>query len=264
MKVFLGTDLEGVSGVVSFEEQTYPTGKYYEAAKRLLTAEINAAVDGLLAEGVDDVLVWDGHGSGGIVFEELHPAAKLMHGRPMPPWSTVRNVIRRYDVCMIIGQHAMAGVADGNLNHTQISRVVDGYKLNGRPIGELAQFALFCGALGLPMIYLTGDCAACREAEELVPGIVTTAVKEGLARNYAISLPAVEARRLVRAGAARAAQQQKKTPLPPLIWPGPFVLEKRYFHTDAADGQMRIPGAERIDSQTVRFRGDDILDVLYR
>ena len=37
------TDLEGVSGVVSFIDQTYDTGKYNEQAKKLLTAEVNAA-----------------------------------------------------------------------------------------------------------------------------------------------------------------------------------------------------------------------------
>ena len=38
-KVYIGTDLEGVAGVVSFTEQGYADGKYYEQAKRLLTAE---------------------------------------------------------------------------------------------------------------------------------------------------------------------------------------------------------------------------------
>jgi D-amino peptidase len=78
MRVFMMTDLEGVAGVVTFDDHTYTTGKYYENSRSLLTGEINAAIDGLLAAGVDDVIVRDGHGSGGIVFEELHPAAKIM------------------------------------------------------------------------------------------------------------------------------------------------------------------------------------------
>ncbi len=260
MKVFLCTDLEGVAGVVTFEEQSRPTGKYYEAAKKLLTAEVSAAVDGLLAEGADDVLVWDAHGSGGIVYEELHPAAKLMHGRPWAPRAVLAEVIRTYDVCMMIGQHAMAGAQRGNLNHTQNSRNIEYYKLNGKPIGEIAQFALFCGALGLPMIYLTGDEAACKEAEELIPGITTAAVKQGLARNCAISLPAVEARRRICEAAKEAIRRQQETPIAPLVWAGPFVLEKRFFHTDVADRA----GGERVDSQTVRYRADDILDIIYR
>ena len=263
-RIFMVTDLEGVAGVVSFADQSAPDGRYYDAAKRLATAEINAAVAGMLAAGVEDVLIWDGHGAGGIVFEELHPAAKLLHGRPMPPWSRLEGVIRHYEAIVMIGQHAMAGTLTGNQNHTQNSRTIDYYKLNGRPIGETAQIALYFGALGLPLIFLSGDADACREAEALVPGIGTAAVKEGVGRGAAISLSAVEARRRIREGIARAVEQQQVSPIPPLVWPGPYVLEKRFFHTDVADAAAAQPGAERVDSQTVRLRGDDIRDIIYR
>ncbi len=258
------TDLEGVAGVVSFEDQAYADGKYYEAAKRLLTAEVNAAVEGALAAGAEEVLVIDGHGAGGICFEELHPKARLLHGRPLAPPSVLREVYAGYDVAAIVGQHAMAGVADGNLNHTQSSRTIDYYKLNGRPIGEIAQCALYFGALGLPLIFLSGDEAACREAEELIPGITTVAVKKGLSRCSAISLSAAEARRRIREGMALALRRQQEEPLPPLRWEGPFVLEKRFFHTHVADRAASQPGVERVDAQTVRLRGDDILELIYR
>jgi D-aminopeptidase len=41
------------------------------------------------------------------------------------------------------------------------------------------------------------------------------------------------------------------------------VLEKRYFHTDVADGAAAWPGAERVDAQTVRLRSDDVRAILY-
>jgi D-amino peptidase len=262
--IFIVTDLEGTAGVVSFADQSAADGRYYDAAKKLATAEVNTAVEGLLAAGVEDILVWDGHGAGGIAFEELHPAARLLHGRPMPPWSRLEHVIRRCEAVAMIGQHAMAGVITGNQNHTQNSRTVDYYKLNGRPIGETAQIALYFGALGLPLIFLSGDADACREAEALVPGIVTVAVKEGVGRGAAISLSAAAARGRIRAGIAAAVRQQASAPIPPLVWPGPYLLEKRFFHTDVADAAASQPGVERVDSQTVRLRGDDIRDIIYR
>ena len=264
MKVVMMTDIEGVAGVVTFEKDSYSTGKYYEDAKRLLTAEVNAAVEGLLAAGVEDVLVLDMHGPGGICFEMLHPKAKLMHGRPLAP-DTVRNpILAGYDVAVLVGQHAMAGVVDGNLAHTQSSEAIDCYTLNGIPIGETAQFALQCGALRVPTIFLSGDHAACREAEELIPGITTAAVKQGLSRNSAISLSKEAARDLIRTRIQQAIEKQRADPLPPLVWDPPYVLEKCYFHTDVADRAMAQPGVERVDSQTVRLRSDNILDILYR
>lgn len=264
MKVFMVTDMEGVAGVVSFVDQSYPDGRYYDAGKKLVTREVNAAIEGLLAANVEEVLVWDGHGAGAIDFEELHPQAKLLHGRPSPPWRRLRQVIERYDVCVIVGQHAMAGVVTGNQNHTQSSRTVDSYKLNGRPIGEIGQIALYMGGLGIPLIFLSGEADACREAEDLIPAITTVAVKEGLGRGSAISLSAPEARRRLREGSRQAVERQRQDPIAPLVWEGPYVLEKRFFHTDVADAESTKAGAERVDGQTVRFRSDSVLDLIYR
>lgn len=264
MKVYVGTDLEGVAGVVSFVDQAYSDGRYYDAAKKLLTAEVNAAVAGLIDAGVDDVLVSDGHGPGAIWFEDLHPAAKLLHGRPLGPRSVRDPAIAEYDVCVMIGQHAMAGAATGNQNHTQSSRSIDYYELNGTRIGEIAQFALYQGALGLPLIFVSGDEAACAEAEALIPGITTVAVKKGLSRGSAISLSAVASRRRIRQGIKQAVERQKALPLKPLQWEGPFVLEKRFFHTHVADAAASQPGVERVDSQTVRLYDDCIQGIIYR
>jgi len=263
MKVLVCTDIEGVAGVVSFETHSYPEGKYFESCKKLLTQEVNAAVDGMVESGVEEILVLDGHGPGGIVFEELHPAARLLHGRPLAPWSVLAGVMKEYDVGIMIGQHAMAGVVDGNLAHTQSSKAIDSYVLNGRPIGEIAQFALHIGALGLPMIFLSGDEAACREAEALIPGITTVSVKRGLSRNSAISLSAAAAREKIREGIKLALRRQQENPIPPLVWEPPYVLEKKFFHTDAADAAAARPGAERVDAQTVRLRSDDICSIIY-
>jgi len=263
VKVYMGTDVEGCAGIVGFETQSYGEAKYYEQTKRIATLEVNAAVEGLVSEGVDDVLVSDGHGPGGLSWEDLHPAAKLLHGRPVAPRSVRDAVARAYDVCMIIGQHALAGTADGTLNHTQSSRAVDYYRLNGKPIGEIAQFALYQGALGLPFIFLSGDEAACREVEELIPGVTTAAVKKGLSRQSAISLSQAEAHRRIREGAAEAVRKQRENPLPPFTLPGPYELEIRFFHTESVDALVRRPDVERLDSQTIRLRSDNIMDVIY-
>lgn len=264
MKVFMVTDMEGVAGIVSFTQQSYADGKYYEEAKKLETAEVNAAVDGLLDAGITDVLVWDGHGAGGIRFEDLHPKAKLLHGRPSPPWSRLNEVIAQYDVVVIVGQHAMAGTVTGNQNHTQSSQTIDYYKLNGTPIGEIAQIALYFGSFGIPLIFLSGEIDACTEVEALVPNITTVSVKQGLGRGAAISLSAQEARRLIREGMRKAIEKQRTDPIAPLVWPAPYVLEKRYFHTDVTDSIASQPGVERVDSQTVRLHSDNIREIIYR
>lgn len=263
-KAYIGTDLEGVAGVVDFADQAYPTGKYYEQAKALLTGEINAAAEGLLEEGIEDILVVDGHGAGGIFYELLHPAVKLMHGRPLASCDVRDPIEKEYDIFLMIGQHAMSGVSDGNLNHTQNSRTIEYYKLNGIEIGETAQWALYNGALGMPLIFLSGDTAACREAKELIPDIITAAVKTGLSRESAISLSIKQSHELIRSNVKIAVQKQRKDPIKPLCWPGPYILEKRFFFTDLIDSYKNHPLLYKIvDNKTVQLKSDNIKDIIY-
>ena len=263
MKVFMMTDLEGVAGVVSFEDQAYEDGKYYEESKRLLTGEVNAAVEGLLEAGVDEIIVRDGHGAGGINFEMLHPAVKLIHGQTWGLKEQMLAIMRSCDVGIMIGQHAMAGVADGNLNHTQNSREITEYRLNGKPIGEIAQFAYEMGALGLPVIYLSGDSAACREAEELIPGIITTSVKEGIARNAALCLSATVAREKICNDVKNAIEKQNEQKLAPLMLSGPYCMDITCTNTTSTDMRSAAPHCKRISDLTFRVESDNILDVLY-
>jgi D-amino peptidase len=263
MKIAIMTDLEGTAGVTSFHEETYPEGRHHILARQLAMAEVNAAVDGFLEAGCTDALIIDGHGPGGLWFEHMHPEAKMLHGRPVAPRSVRDEVLRAYDVTVIIGQHAMSGVATSNLNHTQSSRSISSITLNGTPIGEIAQWTLYHGAFGMPLIYLTGEEDACAEAEALVPGLTTVAVKKGLSRESAVSLSKEKARELIRAGARHAVEQHRARPVAPLVWDGPFVLEKRYFHTHDVDRYDGVANAERLDGQTVRITGDNIQSVIY-
>lgn len=224
---------------------------------------MNAAVEGLLAAGVEDILVCDGHGDEGLWFEDLHPRAKLLHGRPI----TLKQLFQPlpdFDMSMIVGQHAMAGVTTSNMNHSQSSMSIDSIMLNGKRIGEIAQFALYAGSFGVPVIALTGERDACREIEDLVPRVVTVDVKQGLGRGAAISLSAAQARKRIEEGAKLAVERHLAEPIVPLAWDAPFLLEKRFFHTDTADAYESQPGCERVDGQTVRFRGEAIRDVIYR
>ena len=261
MKIIMMTDLEGVAGYVSFDYNH--DSRNNEVGRRLLTNEVNAAVDGLIEGGATEVLVIDGHGPGAINFPDLHEPATLLHGRPLPPRSVKAQIIRQYDVSVMIGQHAMAGVAQGNLAHTQSSRSIYSYTLNGRAIGEIAQWALYIGSFGVPLVFISGDEAACNEARDLIPDLVTASVKTGTGRNSAISLAHSAACSLIRKGAKNALAKHTRQPMQPLQWPAPYVLEKRFMHTDSVDALRDRTGVEVVDDLTVRMRSDNIQDIIY-
>ncbi|MFH1969782.1 MAG: M55 family metallopeptidase [Verrucomicrobiota bacterium] len=258
MKAFIGTDLEGASGIISFEDQCSRNGRYYEEAKKMLTSEVNAAIEGLLDAGVGKITVSDGHGCGAISLNDLNPEAELLHGSPRGK-SWIHRV-KEYDFSLMIGQHAMSGIEErACLHHTQSHIAIEYYKLNGKMIGEIAQFALNCGAVDVPLIFLSGDLWACREAEDLIPGITTVPVKEGVSRTAAISYHPKRNAKAIREGVAEAVKKHLKKPVAPLKWQGPFTLEKKYLSYEYAQHSS----GEKTSPTTVQLRSKNILDIIY-
>src|SRR6185312_655981 len=73
MRVLIMTDMEGVSGIVVWD-QVNSGAPLYEECRRLYTEEINAAVRGAKAAGATEIVVVDCHGAGkGWTFNSLVP-----------------------------------------------------------------------------------------------------------------------------------------------------------------------------------------------
>lgn len=203
MKVYIMTDLEGVAGVINFDDYCIPEGRYYEVARGLLTREVNAAIEGLMEAGADEFLVVDGHGHGGINPSLLHPVAKLLAGRPLKyPFGCNRS----FDCAIIIGQHAKSNTDGGHLCHTGSFEIED-LTINGISLGELGCNMLFAAYFEVPTIMVSGDKAACEEALNLVPNIEVAPVKEGIRLGTASGLTA-EGNKLFNSAAIHLSSQK--------------------------------------------------------
>ena len=254
--IFLITDAEGVGGVCC-QEQTDPKDP---EMRQLLTGEINAAVEGFLAGGVDEVVVWDGHdGSQTLSTLTIHPRARLVMGG----LGASMLMERKWSAVAYVGQHSKANIRAGIMAHSYSSLGIQNMKLNGKPVGEIDVIAAMAGHFATPVIFLSGDKAAGDELREIVQGAELAIVKEGLARYACISLSAEAARRQIREGAQRAAAKICK--IEPYRVPGPVSLEIEYTTRNSLpiDAGLRT-GAEVIDDRTIRFRGKDILEVWER
>jgi len=204
MKIYVITDLEGPAMVFSFDQTRLPEATERIAqAKRFLTREVNACVDGILdVDAAAEVVVLDGHGSGGIDYELFHEQAQLIAGYRRPSFACLDET---YDALFFVGQHAMAGTPAAPLAHTQSSRTIEYYRLNGELIGEFAQHAILAGTLfGVPTAFLSGDDKAVAEAQTLAPALVGVVTKVGLGLEAARSVSPRRAQKLIRAGAAEA------------------------------------------------------------
>jgi len=258
MKIYILTDLEGVAGVVTPSQTTKGT-KDYEEARRLLTAEVNSAVDGILsASGGAEVYVNDGHNGGfNLVLENLHEEAKIVHGAPRP--MALGGLDGSFDAVFLIGFHAMAG-AKGVLSHTMSSRHIYRVLLNGSEIGEIGIESLIAGYYGVPVALVTGDEAATKEARSLLGTVETVTVKWSLGRTFAISLSPRKARRLIREGAFKAVKSISK--FKPLRVEPPYEVVVEYLLAESAEVRAKVKGVEKVDERTIKVRSDDIIEVL--
>ncbi|MFQ6049238.1 MAG: M55 family metallopeptidase [Phycisphaerae bacterium] len=255
MKIYIMTDLEGISGVAEagYTDQASP---FYQDARRYLMGDLNAAIAGCFDAGADEVIVKDGHHNGrNFIMDQLDPRA--VHDYSAGAWTGILD--DSFDATMIIGQHAMAGTLNGFLDHTMSSTTWWQYSINGRPHGELGMWAAIAGHYNVPLIFISGDQAACEEARAFIPNIQTVSVKHGQGRNRAQCKPVGQCQDQIRAGARRAIQNLQK--IQPYKIELPATVELIYCRSDMADSAASRPHVQRIDARTVRKTAETALDI---
>ena len=255
MRHFLITDLEGPAGVDSWSQTREGEGPAKTAAMRLLTAEVNAVLEGILAaDPAGEVTVWDGHGTGGILAAKLDPRARFL-ARPAP---LRESLAAGADALYFVGQHAMAGTPGAPLCHTYSSRTVAEYRLNGVPAGEFSCRAALAGEMGVPTVFLGGDDRAVEEARAVVPAIVGVATKAGLGIQAAGHLRPEESCARLRTGAAAAAAWVDR--IPPYRPPAPYALRIEVLPGHGVEGHL-ARGAEPDGERAAVLRAERMWDL---
>jgi D-amino peptidase len=260
VKIYVLTDLEGAAGVSRWDQVRVPdaNAESQAVARTLLTREVNAAADGILdASAKAEIVVWDGHGEGGIDILALHPRVQLIaRGGPIgPPYGLDES----YDALFFVGQHAMAGTEGAPLAHTYSSHAVEYVKINGIRVGELGARAMMAGSLGVATCFVSGDDKAIAEARALVPGIHGAIVKWGMGIELARHLAPQAAQELIRKVAATAVRDIPH--IRPLTIKAPYEQEIRLKSGIPIEDYLRR-GAERRDDRTVIVRSNDIRELL--
>ena len=202
-KIYVNTDLEGISGVYQFEQTREKGTPLNIQACEYFMGDLAAVIRGLRDGGAKEIVVLDGHGNQAVIPHLMVPGAVYITGLPRP--GILTGLDSTYDGMVMLGFHAMKGTPDGVLNHTQSSSTENRYWYNGVESGELAQSAAIAGYYGVPTIMVTGDEATARESRQFFgKHVVTVAVKKGLSREAAILYPFEETRKALYEGAKRA------------------------------------------------------------
>ncbi|MFL5918452.1 MAG: M55 family metallopeptidase [Gaiellaceae bacterium] len=261
MKVFIISDMEGVSGIVKWQQTDGTKEKRaYHEGRELYTEEINAAVRGAKAAGAKEIVVMDCHGAGeewtfnSLMPDKLDPDCEFV---VQNDWTEYTEFLEQgCDAALFVGMHAKAGTPDGVLAHTVSGQSWRELKFNGTSVGETGINAALCGQWNCPVLLVTGDDAVCREARELLgEGLTTVAVKKGLGSFSARQFPAQKARELIEDGAKRALKDLSAVQPWDPGRPAEITIE---FHTPSRLVEYRNrKGIEQIDDHTLVSRAED-------
>ena len=256
MKIFLSSDMEGTAGVVDWQ-QCVGDGPEAAAGRKLLLAEVNAAIEGALAGGATEVVVNDSHSTmRNLPADALAGGASYISGSHKPLYM-MQGLDGSFGAVLFVSYHGSIGAPAG-LSHTYNPRAVMEARLGGVVTGEAGINALVAAHYGVPVVLVTGDRYACEETAALIPGVHTAVVKEHVSRLAAHSLHPARACALIRETAQRAVEGAAGASPPPV---GSAPLEVSVRTTDIAEAATWVRGVERTGPRELRFQGDDPLAV---
>lgn len=256
-RIFVSVDMEGIGGAVT-DQQLGTAGFEYQKFRELMTEETNAAIAAAREAGATEFVVADSHGSfQNLLVDKLPADVQLVRGTPRP-LTMMQGIDESFDGVIFIGYHASTMNSEGVRAHTMSSANMADLRLNGVSVTEGAWNAALAGHFGVPILAVSGDEAAVKEIQGLVPGVEGAVVKWPYGFHAARVLSPEASRQVIRdavkKGMARRTQiaaQKVKTPV---------EVEIRFKAYRPAEILSWLPLFKRIDSHAVRFTAKDMLE----
>lgn len=264
MKLFICADMEGATGIVHRDQLVPEGGAAYVAGCKLLTADINAAIEGAVDAGFDEVVVSEGHAHmRNVVLEDLHPAARLVRGPATyanKPLCQIAGLDESFALAFFVGFHSRAGTPRGLLSHTWAGAIVHEITVDGRVLGETGINAAICAGFGVPVGLVCGADDVAREAVETLGDVETAITKKAMGFNLAECWGPKATYARIREAARRAAT--RRGDFRPYAVQTPVVAELETHRREMADRMRVVPGLERIGERRVRAVAEDPRDAL--
>jgi D-amino peptidase len=257
-KVYISVDMEGTVGAVT-GEQLGPSGFEYSRFRELMTREALAAVSAAQRAGASEVLVSDSHGNGqNLLIERFPPEVRIIRSWPRR-LAMMAGIDESFDAVIFIGYHSSTDNRQGVRAHTFSSARLTSVKLNGTPVTEGAFNAAIAGHFGVPVVMISGDDRAVAEVRQVIGDVEGAEVKQALGFHSAKTLTPDAAYELIEAKVEAALG--RLSDFQPYRVKAPIELEISFKHYRPVEVLGFLRSVERIDSHTLRFRGENMLEI---
>ncbi|MFL9892432.1 M55 family metallopeptidase [Paraburkholderia sp. RL17-381-BIF-C] len=254
MKVLISADIEGIAGVFH-PEQTRAGNGEYEAARRWMTLEANAAIEGAFAGGATQVWVNDSHGGFRNLLPDLLDArAQVVLGKPRT-LGMMAGLEYGAALVFMVGYHAMSQT-HGILAHTINSFAFARVSLNGVEVGEAALYGALAEEYGARVALLSGDDVFAQETALRFPGARFVVTKHATGQASGVTQSPASARTAIESAAREVVQQHladghaRESTRAEVK---PMECELRVQTSGLADLFCQWPTLTRVDAVTLRF-----------
>jgi D-amino peptidase len=263
VKVLISADMEGTCCVVSWVQVMPPevgaqpsNQSEYDRARLRMTREVNAAIEGALEAGAEEVIVNDSHdGMRNLIPEELHPSVRFISGSDKEFGMMQGVQLDGIGAVFYTGYHAKAGTPNAPLAHTWTGWIND-VRIDGLSTGEFGINAAVAGHFGVPVTLVTGDVRAVEQTQKLLGDqVVGVSVKEGLSTFSALHVHPTTAQEMIKKGAKRAVEHAKRAK--PWVLPAGCSVEIEFDHQTRADQATYVPGVSRGGERFVCYQPVD-------
>ena len=257
MKIYISCDMEGVAGVVDWQ-QCGP-GPEFELGRRLLLAEVNAAIDGAVEAGATEFLVNDSHGAmHNLIPDQIHGRADYLSGRHKPLYM-MEGLDDTFQAIFFIGYHGAVDGPPSTLSHTYNPAAVLAAELNGTMVGEAGINALVAAHFAVPIALVSGDQHTATQTAAICPGVTAAVVKRSVTRMAAQNLHPERAREVIRDAARSAIQRLGAVGAPQ--FGGDAALKLRLRNADLAELATAIRNVSRSGDTEVVVSGAGPLEI---
>jgi len=259
MKVLISADMEGTTGVTCLDD-VIPERSGYPRFRKLLTNDVNAAIEGALEAGATEIVISEAHShSRNILIEELNPKAKMITGFLGRRYDMMEGIDDMFDAVFLVAYHAKAGTDSAVINHTLFLNILN-FWINGVLVGEGGISAAWAGHFNVPVVLVTGDDKVASEMMELLGDVEPSVVKRGLHDYTAECLTPKESYETIKNSAKRALKRLKD--FKPYKIKPPVTIDVEFASTSPASLACIYPKVVRKEPRKISFTSGDLIETM--
>ncbi len=257
-KIFISVDMEGIGGIVT-QAQTSDAQFDYGRGRKLMTDQVNAAIEGCLEAGAGEIIVADAHGNAqNILPDELNEAASLVRGFPRRLLQ-MEGVDSTCDGVIFLGYHAREGTPMADISHTIAGAIFNELKINGTPVSEAVFNAAVAGYYNVPVVMVAGDQNVTREAAETLGITECATTKESLGWTSAKARHPKAICKEIREKSAAAVRRIASAK--PYTVKSPVTMELTFKNMAPAEAVSYLPWVKRTGGKTIVIETPTIIEV---